>query len=41
MSRLEKIPVPCIATFLSFMTLGNVYGGLLYHQNSDVPQDMP
>ena len=26
MSRLEKIPVPCIATFLSFMTLGNVYG---------------
>ena len=28
MSRLEKIPVPCIATFLSFMTLGNVYGGL-------------
>ena len=28
MSRLEKIPVPCIATFLSFMTLSNVYGGL-------------
>ena len=28
MSRLEKIPVPCIATFLSFLTLGNVYGGL-------------
>ncbi|MBQ9033112.1 MAG: TDT family transporter [Lachnospiraceae bacterium] len=28
MNRLEKIPVPCIATFLSFMTLGNVYGGL-------------
>ena len=28
MSRIEKIPVPCIATFLSFLTLGNVYGGL-------------
>ena len=28
MSRLEKIPVPCIATFLSFLTLSNVYGGL-------------
>ena len=28
MSRLEKIPVPCVATFLSFLTLGNVYGGL-------------
>ena len=28
MSRLERIPVPCIATFLSFLTLGNVYGGL-------------
>ncbi len=26
--RLEKLPVPCIATFLSFLTLGNVYGGL-------------
>ena len=28
MERLEKIPVPVIATFLSFLTLGNVYGGL-------------
>ena len=28
MSRLERIPVPCVATFLSFLTLGNVYGGL-------------
>ena len=28
MSRIEKIPVPCIATILSFLTLGNVYGGL-------------
>lgn len=30
MERLEKIPVPVIATFLSFLTLGNVYGGLGY-----------
>ncbi|MBQ6635681.1 MAG: TDT family transporter [Lachnospiraceae bacterium] len=28
MERLEKIPVPVIATMLSFLTLGNVYGGL-------------
>lgn len=28
MQRLEKIPVPAIATFLSLLTLGNVYGGL-------------
>ena len=28
MKRLEKIPVPVIAAFLSFLTLGNVYGGL-------------
>ena len=28
MKRLEKIPVPVIATFLSFLTMGNVYGGL-------------
>lgn len=28
MERLEIIPVPVIATFLSFLTLGNVYGGL-------------
>ena len=28
MERLERIPVPVIATFLSFLTLGNVYGGL-------------
>lgn len=28
MERLEKIPVPVIAAFLSFLTLGNVYGGL-------------
>lgn len=28
MERLEKIPVPAVATFLSFLTLGNVYGGL-------------
>lgn len=28
MSRFEKIPVPAIATFLSLLTLSNVYGGL-------------
>ena len=28
MERVEKIPVPVIATFLSFLTMGNVYGGL-------------
>ncbi len=28
MKRLEKIPVPVVAAFLSFLTLGNVYGGL-------------
>ena len=28
MSRLEKIPVPAVATFLSLLTLSNVYGGL-------------
>ncbi|MBE6005822.1 MAG: TDT family transporter [Sarcina sp.] len=28
MERLERIPVPVIATFLSLLTLGNVYGGL-------------
>ena len=28
MERLEKIPVPAVATMLSFLTLGNVYGGL-------------
>ena len=28
MERAEKIPVPVIATFLSFLTMGNVYGGL-------------
>ena len=28
MKRLEKMPVPVVAAFLSFLTLGNVYGGL-------------
>ena len=28
MNRLEKIPVPAVATFLSLLTLSNVYGGL-------------
>ena len=28
MNRLEKLPVPAIATFLSLLTLSNVYGGL-------------
>ena len=28
MNRLEKIPVPAIATFLALLTLSNVYGGL-------------
>ena len=28
MGRLEKIPVPAIATFLALLTLSNVYGGL-------------
>ncbi len=28
MERLERLPVPCIATFLSFLTMANVYGGL-------------
>ncbi len=30
MSRLERLPVPAIAAFLSFLTMGNVYGGLGY-----------
>ncbi len=30
MERLERLPVPCIATFLSFLTMANVYGGLGY-----------
>ena len=28
MERLKNIPVPVIATFLSLLTMGNVYGGL-------------
>ena len=28
LERLERLPVPCIATFLSLVTMGNVYGGL-------------